>query len=352
MLEKIKRLRHTSLLTRLQCLSVCRRVFILLFVLILVFIYTLKSVNHYPAEKDLSPHPDSFGITFSTKFADELDLDWKETYDAIVNELGVKYIRVPVYWDEIEAVEGVYDFSKYDYIINEGAKHDVKFVISVGRRVPRWPECHSPSWLNKKSDVAAKALTLKTIQTIVERYRDESSVEYWQVENEPFFGSFGVCPSLDQDFLKQEFDWVRSLDSRPVIITGSGEMSLWQREVKIGDIFGVSLYRVVYNSWFGYIRYPFPESMYKLKAKLTGLPADKIMIMELQAEPWVPQGKMIHLSADEINKTMSLRQLQANLQYAIDLDFSRTYVWGAEWWYWQKKYGNPGYWQIAAKIFK
>jgi len=352
MLEKIKQLGHTSLLARLKCLSTCRWVFILVLICLVSIIYVLKFANHYPVERDLSSQADSFGITFSTKFADELDLDWKETYDAIINELGVKYIRIPVYWDEIEATEDVYDFTKYDYIISEGSKHNIKFVISVGRRIPRWPECHSPSWLNQKREIAAKVLMLKTIRTIVERYRDEDSVEYWQVENEPFFDNFGVCPPLDQDFLKQEFNWVRSLDSRPVIITGSGEMSLWQREIKIGDIFGVSLYRVVYNSWFGYIRYPFSKSMYKLKAKLTGLPADKIMIMELQAEPWVPQGKMIHLSTDEINKTMSLRQFQANLQYAIDLNFSRTYTWGAEWWYWQKKYGNPGYWRIAEEIFK
>ncbi len=352
MLKKLKEIWRGPVAPRRGFLKIGQPILIALVILFLAFIYIFKLARHYPVDQGLQHRPDSFGVTFSTKFSAELGLDWRETYDAILNDLRVKYIRIPVYWDEIEATEGTYDFSRYDYLISEGAKHDAKFVISVGRRVPRWPECHSPSWLNQKSDTEAEALTLKTIKAIVERYRDAANVEYWQVENEPFLVSFGVCPPLDEDFLKQEFDLVRSLDSRPLIITGSGEMGWWQREAKIGDIFGSTLYRVVYNSWLGYIRYPWPPVSYWLKAKLVGLVPERLMIMELQTEPWVPQGKMIYLTTDEINKTMGLRQFRANLQYAIDLNFSRTYAWGAEWWYWQKKYGNPEYWRIAAGLFK
>ncbi|MFA5184554.1 MAG: hypothetical protein WC456_03445 [Patescibacteria group bacterium] len=325
----------------------------LLIVLVAVLvIYILKFADHYPFRQDLEHRPDFFGVTFSTKFCDELGLDWQETYTAILDELQAKQIRIPVYWDEIEKIEGAYDFSKYDYLIEEGSKRGVNFILSVGRRVPRWPECHSPAWLNLKDQEAIHNDTLLTIRAIVERYRDNPSVEYWQVENEPFLGSFGVCPPLDEDFLRQEFDLVRSLDSREVIITGSGELSWWHREAAIGDIFGSTLYRVVYNSWFGYLRFPLPVSYYRLKARLAGLSPDRLMVMELQAEPWVPQGKMTYLTSDQIDRSMSLDQFKANLQYSIDLDFRRTYIWGVEWWYWQKKYGNPEYWRIATRLFK
>lgn len=319
--------------------------------LALVF-YFLKFATYYSEPQPLKYRPGFFGITFSTEYTNSLGLDWQETYQAILNELQVKYIRIPVYWDEIEKTEGVYDFSKYDYLISEGEKHNVKFVLSLGRRTPRWPECHAPAWLNKKSQAQAEALTLDTIKTIVERYKSHSSVEYWQVENEPFLSTFGVCPPLDENFLKQEFALVHSLDSRPVIITGSGEMSSWRREARIGDIFGSTLYRVVYNSWFGYLHYPFPTWFYQLKAKLAGLTPDRLMVMELQMEPWVPQGLITDLSQEEINKSMSVAQFKANLQYAINLNFRQTYLWGAEWWYWQKKYGDPQYWQIATQLFK
>ena len=318
--------------------------------LILIFCY-LKFAPYYPLKQDLNHRPGFFGVTYSTEFTDELGLDQKETYTAMLDELKVKYVRIPVYWDEIEKVEGVYDFSNYDYLINEGDKRDVKFIISIGRRVPRWPECHSPAWLNSKDDADAQKATLSMLKTVVNRYKGQKSVEYWQVENEPFLGTFGVCPPLDENFLKQEFDLVRSLDNCKVIITASGELGTWQKEAKIGDIFGSTLYRVVYDSWLGYLRYPIPTSFYRLKAKLAGLSPERLMVLELQAEPWVPKGNMIYMSNKNINKSMSVSQFKANLQYAINLNFGRTYIWGVEWWYWQKKYGNPEYWQIATKLF-
>jgi hypothetical protein len=313
--------------------------------------YALKIADYYPRNRDLKHRSGFFGLTFSAKFCAELGLDARETYAALLDELGVKQIRLPIYWDEIEAEEGLFDFSEYDYLLDEGEKRGVKFIISIGRRTPRWPECHSPAWLNRKSDIEARVDALQMLRTVVERYRDRGSVEYWQVENEPFLGTFGVCPPLDENFLKQEFDLVRSLDDRKIIITGSGELSSWRQEAKIGDIFGSTLYRVVYNSFFGYLKYPFPMDYYRMKARRAGLEKERLMVMELQTEPWVPKGKMIYLSEKEINKSMSVEQFKANLQLAINLDFNRTYVWGAEWWYWQKKYGNPEYWRIAEGLF-
>jgi hypothetical protein len=322
------------------------------FIILGLLVYFVKFADYYPSVRDLKHKPDFFGVTFSTKFCDELEIDKKETYQAVLDGLGVKYIRIPVYWDEIEKEEGKYDFTDYDYLISEGEKRGVRFIISLGRRVPRWPECHNPAWLNQKSDLGVRISTLKTIQTIVERYRSHDSVEYWQVENEPFLGTFGVCPALDEPFLRQEFDLVRSLDKRPIIITASGEMGSWTEEAAIGDIFGSTLYRVVYNAWLGFVKYPMPTYYYQLKAKLAGLSPERLMVMELQAEPWVPQGKMIYLTPREIDKTMSIDQFKANLQYSINLDWQRTYIWGVEWWYFQKKYGNPEYWRIAAGLFK
>jgi len=77
-----------------------------------------------------------------------------------------------------------------------------------------------------------------------------------------------------------------------------------------------------------------------------------MMVIELQTEPWVAKGNMVYLTEKEINKSMSVEQFKANLQYSINLDYNKTYLWGVEWWYWQKKYGNPEYWKIAELIFE
>ncbi len=323
-----------------------------LIVLIGLLIYFLKFAKNYPSPRDLNSKKDFFGVTFSTKFSEELGLDWKEVYLAILDDLQVKLVRIPFYWDEIEPVQGSYDFSDYDYLISEGESRDVKFIITVGRRQPRWPECHAPGWLINQNDSDTRTATLAMVKTVVERYRDRDSVEYWQVENEPYFAAFGVCPPLNEALLAEEVEMVRSLDDRPIIITGSGEMSSWRKEGKMGDIFGTTLYRVVYNSWFGYTKYPLPVSWYKLKAKLAGISSDRLMLLELQAEPWVPNGNMTQLTKQEIDRSMSVEQFKANLQYAINLDWQRSYAWGVEWWYWQKKFGTPEYWLIAKELFK
>ena len=327
----------------------------IIFVLVLalfLFAYFFFIANYYPLKKDLKHRSDFFGVTFSKEFCEMLGLDWKETYQAMFNELKVKYVRIPIYWDEIEKQEGAFDFTDNDYLLNTGEQQGAKFVIVVGRRSPRWPECHAPEWISGKSSAEAQAATLSMIKTVVEHYQSRGSIEYWQVENEPLLGTFGVCPPIDENFLKQEVALVRSLDNRQIIITGSGELSSWQSESKIGDIFGSTLYRVVYDSRIGYVKYPIPIAYYRFKAWLAGLSSARLMVMELQAEPWAPKGVLTDLTTAELNKSLSVDQFKKNIQYTINLNFSRNYLWGVEWWYYQKKYGNPKYWQIAETLFK
>jgi hypothetical protein len=326
----------------------------ILTVILLIFLlfFSLKIPNHYPQNISLKYAPGTFGVTFSTEFCSELGLNWKDTYQAILTDLQVKYIRLPFYWDQIEVTQGHYDFSDFDYLVNEASKHNAKVIITMGRRVPRWPECHTPEWTNSQAETTKQAEIIKLIKTIVEHYKNNPDVIYWQVENEPFLGTFGTCPPLDENFLKKEFATVRALDSRPIIITGSGELSSWQQESKIGDIFGTTMYRVVYNSWLGYIHYPIPGWFYELKARLAGLIPGRFMIMELQAEPWVARGQMAYISEADINQTKRLDQFKANVQYALDIHAKQIYLWGVEWWYWQKLYGNPEYWETAKTLFK
>lgn len=318
---------------------------------LVLFGYLFFIANYYPVKRNLEHRPDFFGVTFSKKFCELIGLDWKEAYQAVLDELKVKYIRIPIYWDEIEKNEGIFDFSDNDYLLAIGEQQGAKFVVAVGRRLPRWPECHAPEWINIKKTEEMQAATLKMIETVIKHYQNRDSIEYWQIENEPFLSTFGVCPALDEDFFRREVDLVRSLDNRPIIITGSGELGSWKKEAKIGDIFGSTLYRIVYDRLFGYLKYPLPTSYYHFKAWLANLEQERLMILELQAEPWAPRGVLTDLTAAEINKTMSLKQFQKNIQYAINLNYSRNYLWGVEWWYWQKKYGSSEYWDLAKKLF-
>jgi len=323
----------------------------LILIAILLFIYFIKFARNYPSRIDLKHEPDFFGVTFSTKFTKEIGLDWQEVYLAILDDLKVKEIRLPIYWDEIEKEPGVFDFTKYDYIINEGEKRGVRFIVNVGWRLPRWPECHAPEWTNNKSVEMTRAKSLRMIITTIEHFKDRESIKAWQLENEPFFDAFGVCPKSDYSFFTKSLEAVRRLDNRPVIISATGELSMWRREAKLADIFGSTVYRVVWGPETGYIRYPIPAWFYGFKANLLQIPKDRRIIVELQAEPWSPEGSIIHLSEEEKNKSFNIEQFKANLQYAINIGFNKTYLWGVEWWYYQYKFGNPEYWRLARTIF-
>lgn len=326
----------------------------ILFLLVLVFwlVWFLKFAKHYPREINLQAKDDYWGVTFSPKFAEELGLDWRQVYQATIEDLKVKNIRLPIYWDQIEKEEGFYDFEIYDEILDRGAKNDVKFILSIGSRLPRWPECHTPSWLEHYDESVRQRKTLQMLKVVVNRYKDRSNVVWWQVENEPLLDTFGECPKSNEDFLRQEVALVKALDDRNVIISATGELSTWRKEVKIGDIFGTTMYRVVWNPWFGYFRYPYPDWFYNFKANILGLTRNRTIISELQAEPWVPHGTLADLSYDEWNKSFDPEQFKANLQFAINVDFRQAYLWGVEWWYMQKERGIDDYWVIARQIFR
>jgi len=323
----------------------------ILILLALVPIYLTKISKNYPLKIDLKHRPDFFGVTYSKKFATGIGLDWKETYLAILTDLKVKEIRLPIYWDDIEMQPGVYDFTDYDYMINEGAKNNVKFIVNIGRRLPRWPECHAPEWVKDEPISNAQEDTLSMITVIVNRYKNNSSIVSWQVENEPLLNSFGECPPSDENFLKKEVALVKKLDSRPVLISATGELSFWRQEAKIGDLFGSTVYRVIWDKYFGYVRYILPAWTYRFKAYLAGIKPENRIVIELQAEPWVPQGNMTTISDQEANKSFNIDQFKANLQYAININFSKTYLWGVEWWYYKAKNGDDSYWKLAKTLF-
>ena len=324
---------------------------LILIVLILSLILFMKIFHQDNNDIVIARNPDFFGVTFSKKYAAEIGLDWHEVYLAILDDLKVKNIRLPIYWDEIEPAKDTFDYSDYDSMISEGAKRKVNFIINIGWRLPRWPECHAPEWTNGDSISTIQERDLIMLAKTINRYKDNPAILYWQVENEPFVDVFGICPKSDEAFFAKEVALVQSLDKRPVIVSGPGELNMWRKESKYGDIFGTTLYRVVWNRFTGYIRYPIPSWFYGFKAWLAGIPENKRIIAELQAEPWVPQGKIIYLSSTEADYSFSLGQFKSNLQYALNTKFKKAYLWGVEWWYWQYKYGDKTFWEFARTLF-
>jgi len=197
-----------------------------------------------------------WGATFEKNFAKDLGLDWRAAYSALFDDLKIKNIRIAARWTDIEPQENRYNFTDLDWQVEEAAARNVKIILAVGQKLPRWPECFIPDWAQGNQDAL-----LEYIKITVNRYQNNSAIIAWQVENEPFL-SFGICPSLDVSLLDKEIVLVKNLDSRPVIITDSGEFSLWVSAAKRADIFGTTLYRRVWNELLGSYQYPLPPAFF------------------------------------------------------------------------------------------
>ncbi len=294
-------------------------------------------------------HP-RWGATFSPTYARFLGLDPHEAFRAVVADLGAKAIRLPLYWDSIEKAPGQDDWSGTDWYVHAAEQEGVKLTLVIGARVPRWPECHIPAWAQGDADARDRAL-MAYLQAAVERYKGSPAVERWQVENEPGFTLFGECPSLSHDLLRREVLLVHSLDTRPVQLTTSGEIQPWFPIERLADVLGTSVYRTVWNRYLGYLTYPFPPAFYRLRAIGARLFAGKVIISELQAEPWFPDSGVSKPITDDA-RLFTADDLKANAKFAEDTGLPEAYFWGVEWWYALKKAGDPRLWNAGKAIFQ
>jgi hypothetical protein len=282
----------------------------------------------------------SYGVSFDQDYAQYLKLDPKVVYNTLIDDWGFRQVRLSAHWDKLEPMPGKFDFSDLQYYLDESAKKNVKVILAIGNKTPRWPECHPPGWVKEFSREGYMKAVRSYMQAVVEKFKDHPAIEMWQVENEPFL-PFGNCQLLTKQELKDEIALVKGIDkNHPVLVADSGELSTWYYTSKSADYFGTTLYRVVWNRFIGYWNYDWvPAVVYRWKMNWVGRPLDKAFVVELQAEPWSPSMNLIDLPIKEQEKSMSLLRLKKNIDFAQRVGVARTYLWGGEWWVWLRQNG-------------
>jgi hypothetical protein len=154
-----------------------------------------------------------------------------------------------VYWSDIEVAKEQWDFSHLDRLMAIAAAHDVQVTLAIGMKVPRWPECYIPSFIDRSDESVLNAAVYRYDQALIEHAKQYAALVGWQVENEPLF-PYGDCPAPSLERLKHEVALVRGLDTtRPVLLTVSGEQEPWLDLSSLADTIGVSIQDLV-NSRF------------------------------------------------------------------------------------------------------
>lgn len=327
-----------------------KKIFYSVIGLLVVVLFTVWLLAQKPA-----PIQITYGMSFNTPYARELGLDWRVTYDAILDELKVRHLRLAAHWPMVEPVSGVYNFEELDYQIKRAEEVGATVILAVGRRLPRWPECHVPPWAQAVTPEDRQAAQLRYMEQVISRYKESPAVVMWQVENEPFLEVFAFehCGQLDVDFLEKEIALVRKLDStRQILVTDSGNLGRWSAAYKRGDVFGTSVYVHFWNPELGQFRTVQPAFLYRVKDNLMGvLYGDKpTMLIELSAEPWLLEP--VTAVPLEVQFTrMNLQKFEDILTYAADTRFDKQYLWGAEWWFWLREQGHPELWERGQRLF-
>lgn len=284
-------------------------------------------------------YPPTFGVSFSLHRCSELGLDKQAVLKAALIELGFRRYRLMSYWNIHEQTPGVFDFSELDWQMDLIARYGGSVSLAIGKRQPRWPECHIPDWALELPTENWYAALYRYITQVVSRYEGHPALESWQLENEALLKSFGDCKDRDYNRtrLQKELDLVKQIDPmHPVIMTLSDSWGLpWRRPRP--DVYAMSLYRTTANkkgkinmshrgAWF-----------YKIRAGYINLFTRRhVFIHELQAEPWTLEGITV-VGLEEQLKTMNADILADNMDFALQTGLRPIDLWGLEWWYWLRQ---------------
>ncbi len=333
-LQRLKRFAHTKLFR-----------FLVLPILILVLIGSILSTfESFIFPKVAKPQ---FGVSFSVMRAEELGLDWRKNFTALLDDMQIKHYRLMSYWDRHEISRGEYNFDELDWQLNEVAKRGGTVSLSIGLRQPRWPECHPPAWLGSLPQSEQDAALLNYIRTVISRYENNPVVASWQLENEAVNSWFGECKTPNRALINQETKLVKELSHKKLFMSLSDQHGLpvfGERP----DAYGFSVYRRVWiNATNSYATYPTPIWFHRLRAATITLTTGKpIFIHELQLEPWGPTDTK-DLSPAEQARSMSIDQIGKNIEFGRRIGSDEIYLWGGEWWYWYREHYDSSVWDTV-----
>ncbi|MGF7228468.1 MAG: hypothetical protein ACQR33_00600 [Candidatus Saccharibacteria bacterium] len=296
------------------------------------------------------------GTTFIPAYAQSLGVDPEQTLDAILNDLHVRNLRLVSYWDQLEPTKGVYDFTQLDWQFKKAEAAHAKVTLSLGLRQPRWPECHAPVWATTEPTSVWQPQLNDFIQTVVNRYKNSPSLGSYQLENEYFLKGFGQCTNFSRDRLVSEYNLVKKADPQhPIILARSNNALGTPLGAPTPDEFGISIYKRV---WFvpvkRYLEYPFPAWYYAFLAGVQKITTGKDMVIhELQAEAWTPDGESIpQTSLAEQNKSFDAAIFKNRVEYGKATGMRQIYLWGSEYWYYRLTVlHDPSLWNVAEQTF-
>ena len=331
-----------------------------------------------------------FGINFSCNHAEWLLLedpakgaagyvsddrpgraDWcAATLGTLLRELAPKHLRLSVEWDEVEPQEGRFDFRLVDALLAEAERNGTRVVLTVGIKAQRHPEFFIPQWLLDRAPVAndtdpadnplIRAKALAMIEAVVAHTATSPAIDGWGADNEPYITSARATGwYLSREFVREEIAAIRRADpaGRAVSINHGQHFVFdrrWQDALADSDVLAASMYPFRNDVFFGReVVLPILEigplaPNYAHQARMAHEAGKEFWITEMQAEPWAEDDTRLHGPANPL-KNLDVGKLRRNIAYARRSGADRVYLWGAEWWLFQRDRFGDAKWMDEAR---
>ncbi|HWO93718.1 MAG TPA: hypothetical protein VNL92_03050 [Dehalococcoidia bacterium] len=326
--------------------------------------------------QSLGPHNEGMelGLNFSCRRARHLmsDIDCLSLFETMLTELQPGHVRLALYWDELEPERGVFDYSSVDPYLRLAEQHDVGVVPIIGVKSTYRPEFYIPEWVAStilwgappSDDDRIAEASLAMLAQVVGHLQAAPAIEAWQVENEPDVHPDGDARgwTVPNSFLAREVAVVRDADpaGRPVILTDDTSI-FYQREwidlLALGDGLGLGFYPRRPGGVF-----PWQDELRRFDMGALGsdhwnvmtrarLEGKQAWIVEVQAEPWQTRPAS-ELRPDEIT-SVSPEIMRENVDLASRTGAERAYLWGVEWWWFQRvRWQDDSYWDTARDLLR
>lgn len=325
-------------------------------------------VGHY--WYDAAPQrPVQFGASFSCRQVRYLGDDCVTAFAALLDQMGVRHVRLSLYWDEAEPRPGQFDFGETDQLVQMAAQRGADVLLTLGIKAQRYPEVYLPAWLQQGASYpesavlgeqpGVRAAALAYLTAAVQHYAAAPAISAWQVENEPFIKNFEKIHgwTISAAMTGAEVAAVRAADPlhRPVVLTHSSWTIYdrrWKDALALGDVLGQNVFTK--KAWIRDWWYFFPYEMGPFVPDLPGQAAaarragKQLWITELQAEP--EERKSLLQLDPATAQSISPRLLRENAALARRSGAERAYLWGAEWWYARHLQGDDGLWNTARRL--
>ena len=301
------------------------------------------------------------GFSYSPESSLQVGRDPALDLQQLLDVTNPDLVRLPVYWEDVEASPDQLDFSSVDALLAVVAQHNLsaprptRVVLTVGARNFLYPELHEPDWAGPRAqpylDEAQAGVAYRSyFKASIKRYRKSPLLYAWQVENEPLDYVGNDFTGADQ-ITEEQLDWevaeVHALDPRhqAVVTTYDGlnvnvdMVQVWAPDLRwplgpsghptealqAGDALGLDLYIDGPNISYRHLssinlRAEWKQQELHFWSNRARLEGKSLWLAEMQAQPWA--GDSTFTPNNLIASAVDYRQ--ENLQVAL--------LWGVDSW--------------------